>query len=92
MAHTDIIRTIVEFAAIVLAIVGLIYEKKVIAFEDALVRAFKAYRRNRRRRKQRELATERAQRRIQSRAPEDLPEEEPALTLITKNDCAHRVA
>ena len=41
MSHTDIIKTIVEFAAIVLAIVGMIYEKKVIAFEDALVKAFK---------------------------------------------------
>lgn len=28
MSHTDIIKTIVEFAAIVLAIVGMIYEKK----------------------------------------------------------------
>ena len=76
MSHTDIIKTIVEFAAIVLAIVGMIYEKKVIAFEDALVKAFKAYRRSRRQRRQRELAAERQQRRIQSRAPEDLPDDE----------------
>mgnify|MGYP001543007384 FL=1 len=48
MSHTDIIKTIVEFAAIVLAIVGMIYEKKVIAFEDALVKALQAYRRSRR--------------------------------------------
>ena len=93
MSHTDIIKTIVEFAAIVLAIVGMIYEKKVIAFEDALVKAFKAYRRSRRQRRQRELAAERQQRRIQSRAPEDLPDgEQPALTLITKNGRAQRIA
>ncbi len=89
MSHTDIIKTIVEFAAIVL----MIYEKKVIAFEDALVKAFKAYRRSRRQRRQRELAAERQQRRIQSRAPEDLPDDEqPALTLITKNGRAQRIA
>ena len=41
----------------------------------------------------RELAAERQQRRIQSRAPEDLPDDEqPALTLITKNGRAQRIA
>lgn len=93
MVHADVIRTVFEFLAIVLAIVGLIYEKKVIAFEDMLVRAFKAYRRTRRNKKQRELARQRANMHIQSRAPEDLPEDEvPALTLITKVGRSHRVA
>ena len=93
MSHSDMIRTIFEFVAVVLAILGMIYEKKVIAFEDAVVRVFKAYRRSRRQRRQRELAAERQQRRIQSRAPEDLPDDEqPALTLITKNGRAQRIA
>ena len=40
-----------------------------------------------------QLAAERQQRRIQSRAPEDLPDDEqPALTLITKNGRAQRIA
>lgn len=93
MSRADTIRTIFEFLAIVLAITGLIYEKKVIAFEQGLVKLFKAYRRKRRVMKQRELAAQRASVRIQSRAPEDMPEEElPALTLITKDGRSHRVA
>lgn len=98
MSQADTIRTIIEFFAIVLAITGLIYEEKVIAFEQTLVKLFKAYRRHRRAEKQRELAAarakERARVRIQSRAPEDISEEEelPALTLITKDGRNHRVA
>ena len=90
MTFADIIRTVLEFSAVVLLIVGFINEKKVVAFEEKFARAVKIHLRNRRIRKQREKAAMRAK--IQSRAVEDFYEGEPVLTLINGKGAAHRVA
>lgn len=90
MTFADIIRTVLEFSAVVLLIVGFINEKKVVAFEVKLARAIKIHLRNRRIRKQREKAAMRA--RVQSRAVEDFYEEEPVFTLINGTGSAHQVA
>lgn len=90
MTFADIITTVLEFTAVVLLIVGFINEKKVVAFEDKLVRAIRIHLRNRRIRKQREKAAVRA--RIQSRAVEEYYEEQPVLTLVNGTGSAHQVA
>ncbi len=90
MTFADIIVTILEFAAVVLLIVGFINEKKVVAFEVKLARAIKIHLRNRRIRKQREKAAVHAH--IQSRAHEDFFEDEPVLTLVQGSGSAHQVA
>ena len=90
MTFADIIRTVLEFAAVILLIVGFINEKKVVAFEVKQARAIKIHRRNRRIRKQREKAAMRAK--IQSRASEEIYEEEPVLTLVHGSGKAHQVA
>ena len=43
MDFADIIKTIFEFAAVVLLIVGFINEKKIIAFEVKLVKYWKNF-------------------------------------------------
>lgn len=43
MDFADVIKTIFEFAAVVLLIVGFINEKKVIAFEIKLVKYWKNF-------------------------------------------------
>lgn len=88
MSFAEIIRTVLEFAAVILLIVGFINEKKIVAFEVKLARAIKIHRRNRRIRKQREAAAMRA--RVQARAPEDIYEEEPVLTVVRGG--SHQVA
>ncbi len=88
MNFAEVIRTVLEFAAVVLLIVGFINEKKIVAFEVKLARAIKIHRRNRRLRKQREAAAMRA--RVQTRAPEEVFEEEPVLTIVRGN--SHQVA
>ncbi len=90
MTFAEIIRTVLEFAAVILLIVGFINEKKVVAFEVKLARAVKIHLRNRRVRKQREKAAMRA--RIQSRACEEFCEEDPVLTLVQGSGSAHQVA
>lgn len=90
MTFADIIRTVLEFAAVVLLIVGFINEKKVIAFEVKLARAIKIHLRNRRLRKQREKAAVHA--RVQSRAVEEFYEEEHVFTVINGSGSAHQVA
>lgn len=47
MAFVETLRTIGEFAAIVLLIVGFINEKKIIAFEIKLAKAIRIHWRNR---------------------------------------------
>ncbi len=88
MNFAEIIKTVFEFAAVVLLIVGFINEKKIVAFEVKLARAIKIHRRNRRLRKQREAAAMRA--RVQARAPEDIYEETPVLTVVRGS--SHQVA
>lgn len=88
MNFAEVIRTVLEFAAVVLLIVGFINEKKIVAFEVKLARAIKIHRRNRRLRKQREAAAMRA--RVQSRAPEDIYEEQPVFTIVRGS--SHQVA
>lgn len=90
MTFVDIIRTVLEFAAVILLIVGFINEKKVVAFEVKLARAIKIHLRNRRIRKQREKAAVRAK--VQSRAFEEVYEEEPVLTLVQGAGNIHQVA
>ncbi len=90
MTFADIITTVLEFAAVVLLIVGFINEKKVVAFEVKLARAIKIHLRNHRIRKQREKAAVCA--RVQSRAVEDFFEEEPVLTLVHGGSSVHQVA
>ena len=91
MAFTDIIRTVLEFTAVVLLIVGFINEKKVVAFEVKLARAIRIHLRNRRIRKQREAA--RAYRaKVQMRAPEEVYFEEPVLTVVSDNKSSYYVA
>ncbi len=90
MTFADIITTVLEFAAVILLIVGFINEKKVVAFEVKLARAIRIHLRNRRIRKQREKAAVRT--RVQSRAIEEFYEEEPVLTLVQGSGKAHQVA
>ncbi len=90
MTFSEILKTLLELAAVVLLIVGFINEKKIIAFEDKLARAIKIHIRNHRLRKQREAQRAYAAR-VQSRAPEDIEEAEaPVLTVVKKG--SHRVA
>ena len=90
MTFADIITTVLEFAAVILLIVGFINEKKVVAFEVKLARAIRIHLRNRRIRKQREKAAVRT--RVQPRAIEEFYEEEPVLTLVQGSGKAHQVA
>lgn len=89
MGIGEIIRSVFEFALIVLTLVAVINEPKIAAFEKKFARACKIHLRNRRLRKQ--AAAVKAASVIQSRAPEDFEEEvtEPHLTLI---ECVHKVA
>ncbi len=89
MAFAEIIRTVLEFAAVILLIVGFINEKKIVAFEVKLARAVKIHRRNRRLRKQREAA---ARARIQSRDAGALYVEEPVLKVVRGGNNSHQVA
>ena len=90
MSFAEIIRTVLEFSAAILLIIGFINEKKVVAFEVKLARAIRIHLRNRRLRKLREAAA--ALCRVQSRAPEDVYDEEPVLTVVTGGKSSHRVA
>lgn len=87
MAFAEIVKTVFEFAAVVLLIVGFINEKKVVAFEVKLARAIKIHLRNRRLRKQREAAA-----RIQSRDAGALYVEEPVFTVVHGGKNSHQVA
>ena len=87
MAFAEVIRTVFEFAAVVLLIVGFIYEKKVVAFEVKLARAIRIHLRNRRLRKQREVA------KIQPRDAGALyVEEKPVFVVMQGNKNSHQVA
>ncbi len=59
MTFAMIIRTAFELSAIILLLVGLLNEKKVIAFENKLFRAIRINYRNYRRRKAHEAAVKR---------------------------------
>ena len=88
MTFADIIITILEFAAVVLLIVGFINEKKVVAFEVKLARAIRIHLRNRRLRKQREAAAK-----IQPRDAGALyVEEKPVFVVMHGNKNSHQVA
>ena len=94
MTFFEIMVTFLEFAAVVLLIVGFINEKKIIAFEVKLARAIMIHIRNYRRRKQAQARMAYAN--VQSRAPEDIEEaeeveERPVLRVISNNS-SHRVA
>ena len=94
MTFLEIMVTFLEFAAVVLLIVGFINEKKIIAFEVKLARAIMIHIRNYRRRKQAQARMAYAN--VQSRAPEDIEEaeevaERPVLRVISNNS-SHRVA
>ena len=94
MTFLEILKVFLEFAAVVLLIVGFFNEKKVVAFEVKLARAIRIHIRNRRLRKQREAQRAYAAR-VQARATEDIYDdavaEKPVLTVISKNS-SHRVA
>lgn len=89
MSIGDIIRSVFEFALIVITVVALINEPRIAAFERKFARACYIHLRNRRLRKQ--AAAAMAASRIQRRAPEAIEDDfaEPRLTLV---ECAHRVA
>lgn len=90
MSFADIIRTVFEFSAVILLIVGFIYEKKVVAFEKKLARAIRIYLRNRRVRKQREIA--RAYANAQTRAPAEVIEEASVIDFARAKIRNHNVA
>ena len=87
MAFAEVIKTVFEFAAVVMLIVGFINEKKVVAFEQKLVRAIRIHLRNRRIRKQREAAA-----RIQSRDAGALYVEEKPVFVVMQGSKSHQVA
>lgn len=89
MSLGDIIRSVFEFALIVVTIIAMINEQKIAVFERKFARACVIHLRNRRLRKQAAAAMAAAS--IQGRAPETVEEDfvQPKLTLI---DCGHRVA
>ncbi|MBQ8015490.1 MAG: hypothetical protein IJ264_04810 [Clostridia bacterium] len=91
MAFAEIIKTIFEFAAVILLIVGFINEKKVVAFEVKLARAIKIHLRNRKARKAKEAAAVYAKH-VQSRDAGALYVEEPVLTVVSKTKSSHQVA
>lgn len=85
MAFAEIIKTFLEFAVVVLLIIGFINERKVIDFEDKLARAIRIHLRNRRLRKQREAAKAHSVK-VQARSPEIEDCEEPVVfTVISDN-------
>lgn len=91
MSFAEIVKTGLEFAAVVLLIIGFINEKKVVAFEDKLVRAIKIHLRNRRLRKKKEA--EKAYRaKVQQRAPEDFCFDEPPVLAVISNNSSYHVA
>ncbi|MBR4766550.1 MAG: hypothetical protein IK085_07295 [Clostridia bacterium] len=85
-----IIRSLFEFAAVILTIACFIKRKELNDFENKLFRAIGIHWRNYRRRRQYEKKC--AARQIQSRAPADLPEEEIAVTVVSSPVTIHRVA
>ena len=85
-----VIRSVFEFAAVVLAIAGFIKREELLDFENKLFRAIGIHWRNYRRRRQYEK--KHSAREIQSRAPADLPEEEIAVTVVSAPVTIHRVA
>ncbi len=92
MAFAEIIKTIFEFAAVILLIVGFINEKKVVAFEVKLARAVKIHLRNRKARKAREAVAAYSRKNVQSRDAGALYVEEPVLTVVSKAKSSHQVA
>ena len=90
MAFAEIIKTIFEFAAVILLIVGFINEKKVVAFEVKLARAIKIHLRNRKARKAKEAAAAYS-RKVQTRDAGALYVEEPVLKVVSKKN-SHQVA
>ena len=88
MAFAEVVKTVLELAAVILLIVGFINEKKVVAFEVKLARAIRIHLRNRRLRKQREAAAK-----IQSRDAGALyVEEKPVFVVMQGNKNSHKVA
>jgi hypothetical protein len=85
-----LIRSVLELAAIILFIAGLVNEKKLIAFENKLMRAVAIHIRNHRRRKalEKKLAATAAQ----TRAPEALPEEKIAVTVLAAEPVMYHIA
>lgn len=79
-----------ELTAVILLIVGFIYEKKVIAFEVKLARAIRIHIRNRKVRKHNEMVLER--RRAQSRAAVASSQPVVCMTSVSKKSGAHQVA
>ncbi|NLB36703.1 MAG: hypothetical protein GX824_05310 [Clostridiales bacterium] len=65
MSGAFILKTVLEIAAVILIVVGFIYEEKVIAFENKVVRLVAYLIRRRRRRKMAALRLE--QQRLQQR-------------------------
>lgn len=61
----EVIKTILEFVAVILLIVGFINEKKIIAFEIRLAKAIRIHIRNRKLKKKSKCEFQN----IQSRAP-----------------------
>lgn len=90
MTAALIIRSIFEFAAIVLVIAGFINEKKLIDFETRLFRAIRIHIKNHRKRKAYEAKA--TTRKIQSRAPAAEPEQTVCVTVVTGKKAIHRVA
>ncbi len=90
MAFAEIIKTIFEFAAVILLIVGFINEKKVVAFEVKLARAIKIHLRNRKARKAKEAAAAYS-RKVQTRDAGALYVEDPVLKVVSKKN-SHQVA
>lgn len=85
-----IIRSVLELAAVVLLIVGLINEKKIIAFETKLFRAIRIHIRNYKKSKALEAAKQ--QEKIQTRAPADEPETETVVCVVRGTGGASQVA
>ncbi len=81
-----------ELAAVILLIVGFIYEKKVIAFEVKLARAIRIHIKNRKVRKHNEMVLER--RRAQSRAAVSSAASQPVVCMaaVSKKSGKHQVA
>ncbi len=90
MAFAEIIKTIFEFAAVILLIVGFINEKKVVAFEVKLARAIKIHLRNRKARKAKEAAAAYSKK-VQTRDAGALYVEDPVLKVVSKKN-SHQVA
>ncbi len=95
MSNIDIIRTVLEFSAAVAVVLCFIFEKRLIKFENNVVKLIKAIARTYKANKKQNASFAYASANVQSRAPsdiEDFEEEYASFAVINGGKSSERVA